>query len=160
MLFKEIVVEEAVIPVLAATKRDDAIAELVDALVAAGTIAPSDRDEYYKKVLARERKGSTGFGHGVAVPHVKSPDIHAVAVAIGISPGGVEFNALDRKPVHSIFLLMSPESDPDVHLHLEAMELIFGHLRNERFRNFLRQANSVEDVRTLLEEADASRPTT
>jgi len=160
MLFREIVVDEAVIPELAATRRDEAIAELVDALVAAGTIDAGDRDGYYKKVIAREKKGSTGFGHGVAVPHVKSPEVHSVAVAIGISREGVDFNALDRRPVHSIFLLLSPESEPDVHLHLEAMELIFGHLRNERFRNFLRQATSVEDVRTLLEEADASRPAT
>lgn len=157
MRFREIVVEKAVIPKLASSKRDEAIAELVDALVAAKTIAKKERDEFLKAVIAREKRGSTGFGHGVAVPHVKSPTVERLAVAIGISPDGVDFNALDRKPVHSIFLLLSPEHRPEE--HLEAMELIFGQLRHERFRNFLRQATTTAAVITLLEEADASRPT-
>ena len=92
----------------------------------------------------------------MAVPHVKSPNVERLSVAIGISADGVEFNALDRKPVHSIFLLLSPEQRPEE--HLEAMELIFGQLRHERFRSFLRQADSVADVLTLIDEADANRP--
>ena len=156
MRFREIVVESAIVPTLASAKRDEAIAELVDALVSAGTIPDGERDAFLKAVIAREKKGSTGFGHGVAVPHVKSPNVERLAVAIGISGEGVEFNALDRKPVHSIFLLLSPEQRPEE--HLEAMELIFGQLRHERFRSFLRQAGSVTDVLTLLDEADASRP--
>jgi mannitol/fructose-specific phosphotransferase system IIA component (Ntr-type) len=156
MRLKEIVVAEAIIPALRSPKRDDAIAELVDALVEAGTIDAGERDAFLKAVIAREKRGSTGFGHGVAVPHVKSGSIERIGVAIGISPEGVEFNALDKKPVHSIFLLLSPEDRPEE--HLEAMELIFGQLRHERFRSFLRQASSVADVLTLLEEADAGRP--
>ncbi len=155
MRFREIVVETAILPSLSADKRDDAIAELVDALVESKTIAKKDRDAFFKAVIAREKKGSTGFGHGVAVPHVKSPKIEKLAVAVGISDVGVEFNALDRKPVHSIFLLLSPEHRPED--HLEAMELIFGQLRHDRFRSFLRQAATVEDVVRLLDEADSNR---
>jgi mannitol/fructose-specific phosphotransferase system IIA component (Ntr-type) len=156
MRFREIVVAAAILPELRASKRDEAIAELVEALVAAGTIDGDDREAFLKAIVAREKRGSTGFGHGVAVPHVKSPQIERIGVAVGISREGVEFNALDRKPVHSIFLLLSPEERPEE--HLEAMELIFGQLRHERFRNFLRQASRVEDILTLLDEADASRP--
>jgi mannitol/fructose-specific phosphotransferase system IIA component (Ntr-type) len=156
MRFREIVVAEAIVPVLRSVKRDEAIAELVDALVAAGTIDAAERDPFLKAIIAREKRGSTGFGHGVAVPHVKSGSVERIGVAVGISRTGVEFNALDKKPVHSIFLLLSPEDRPEE--HLEAMELIFGQLRHERFRSFLRQAASVADVLTLLEEADAGRP--
>jgi PTS system fructose-specific IIA component/PTS system nitrogen regulatory IIA component len=69
---------------------------------------------------------------------------------------GIDFNSLDRQPVHSIFLLLSPEDRPEDHLN--AMEALFGQLGQDRFRRFLRQAKGVDDVVTLLEEADAGAP--
>jgi PTS system nitrogen regulatory IIA component len=153
MKLLEIVVEEAILPNLAATERDEAIAEIVDALVSAGAVSPELRDEFVKAIIKREKRGSTGFGHGVAVPHVKHPAISKMVVAVAISAKGVEFNALDRQPVYYVFLLLSPEDKPED--HLDAMEAIFGNLSQETFRRFLRQAKNVEDVLTLLEEADA-----
>lgn len=153
MKLLEIVVEGAILPDLVATERDDAIAEIVDALVSAGAVSPELRDEFVKAIIKREKRGSTGFGHGVAVPHVKHSAISKMVVAVAISASGVEFNALDRQPVYSIFLLLSPEDKPED--HLDAMEAIFGNLSQETFRRFLRQAKNIEDVLTLLEEADA-----
>ena len=68
MKLREIVVETAVLPTMEATKRDDAINELLDALITAGAVKDEYRESFRKAILARERKGSTGFGHGVAVP--------------------------------------------------------------------------------------------
>ena len=153
MKLLDIVVEDAILPKLNAGERDEAIAEVIDALVAAGAVSPELRDEFVKAIVKREKRGSTGFGHGVAVPHVKHPAITRMVVAIAISPNGVEFNALDKQPVYSIFLLLSPEDKPED--HLDAMEAIFGNLSQETFRRFLRQARDVQDVLTLLEEADA-----
>lgn len=155
MKLRELVVEKAIIPELKATRRDDAIAELIDALVESKSLNADLRDEFVKAVISRERKGSTGFGHGVAVPHVKSSKIDTIAVAIGISGEGIEFNALDKQPVYALFLLLSPEDSPEE--HLDAMEAIFGNLSQEQFRRFLRQASSVEEVVTLLDEADTSQ---
>ncbi|MCZ6735806.1 MAG: PTS sugar transporter subunit IIA [Planctomycetota bacterium] len=149
----DIVVKKAIIPNLAATERDSAIAEAIDALVSAGALSPELRDDFIKAVVKRENRGSTGFGHGVAVPHVKHPAISKMAVAIAVSQSGVEFNALDRQPVYSIFLLLSPEDQPEE--HLDAMEAIFGNLSHETFRRFLRQAETTDEVLTLLNEADA-----
>jgi mannitol/fructose-specific phosphotransferase system IIA component (Ntr-type) len=78
--------------------------------------------------------------------------VKTMAASIGLSDRGVDFNALDKQPVYSIFLLLSPEDRPEEHLH--AMEVIFKNLSKDTFRRFLRQAASVDDVRTLLEEAD------
>jgi PTS system fructose-specific IIA component/PTS system nitrogen regulatory IIA component len=153
MKLSEIVVPNAIITDLAGAERDDAIAEIVKALVDAGALTPELQDEFVKAIIKREKRGSTGFGHGVAVPHVKHAAISKMAVAIGISRSGIEFNALDKQPVYSIFLLLSPEDKPED--HLDAMEAIFGNLSQETFRRFLRQASSVDDVMTLLEEADA-----
>lgn len=153
MKLRDLVVEEAILPKLDAADREGAIGEIVDALVSGGSVSPELRDEFVKSIVRRERRGSTGFGHGVAVPHIKHPAISKMVVAIGISPAGVDFNALDRQPVYSIFLLLSPEDKPED--HLDAMEAIFGNLSHETFRRFLRQAETTDEVLTLLNEADA-----
>lgn len=152
MKLTDIVVADAIITDLKSAQRDDVVAELVDALVAAGVIEAGHRQAVIDSVLAREKKGSTGFGRGVAVPHVKHDSARGLAAAIGLSKSGIDFNALDKEPVYSVFLLLSPTNSPEE--HLQAMEVIFKNLSNEVFRRFLRQANSVEDVTTLLDEAD------
>ena len=153
MKLLEIVVKNGILPSLTAVERNKAIDEIMDALVEAGAVKAELRDEFVKSIIKREKRGSTGFGHGVAVPHVKHPAIDKLTVAIGISQQGVEFNSLDQQPVYSIFLLLSPEDKPED--HLDAMEVIFGNLSQETFRRFLRQATTVEEILTLLEEADA-----
>jgi mannitol/fructose-specific phosphotransferase system IIA component (Ntr-type) len=153
MKLLDIVVKDAIIPNLNSAERDEAVTELIDALVSAGALSQELRDEFISAIIKREKRGSTGFGHGVAVPHVKHSAIHNMAVAIGVSQQGVEFNALDKQPVYCIFLLLSPEDRPED--HLDAMEAIFGNLSQETFRRFLRQARSVDDVITLLEETDS-----
>lgn len=149
----EIVPEGAIVPKLGNAERDAVVGELVDALVKAGAAPAAVRDELVARVLERERKGSTGFGRGVAVPHVKHKAIRKMAAAIGLHPRGLEFAALDRQPVYSVVLLLSPEDRPEE--HLQAMEVIFKNLSKDTFRRFLRQATSVQEVRTLLEEADS-----
>lgn len=153
MKLQDIVVEKGIIPSLNATERNEAITEIIDAIVEAGTVSPDRRDEFIKAIIKRENRGSTGFGHGVAVPHIKHTSIETMSIAIGVSHHGVGFNALDGQPVFAIFLLLSPEDRPEEHLN--AMEAIFGNLSQETFRRFLRQATTVQDVLTLLEEADA-----
>ncbi|MCH7797502.1 MAG: PTS sugar transporter subunit IIA [Planctomycetes bacterium] len=154
MKLLDIVVKKAINPNLVATKRDAAIAEIIDSIVEAGALSPKLRDEFVKAVIRRENRGSTGFGHGVAVPHVKHAAITKMAVAVAVSTSGVDFNALDRQPVYSILLLLSPEDQPEE--HLDAMEAIFGNLSQETFRRFLRQAGTAKEILALLAEADAN----
>lgn len=155
MKLLSIVVKDAVVPKLKASKRDDSIGELLDALVKAGSVPKERRDDFVKAVIKREKRGSTGIGHGVAVPHVKALEVDTVIAAVGLSERGIEFNALDRQPVHSIMLLVSPEEKPEE--HIAAMEAIVGCLGKDQFRRFLRQAKNVDDVMTLLAEADSDR---
>lgn len=153
MKLAELVRDGAVVTPLAARDRDGAVAELIDGLVRAGAAAGAVRDDLIAQVLEREQRGSTGFGKGVAVPHVKHQSVTRMAAAVGLSPTGVDFNALDKQPVYSIFLLLSPVDRPDDHLH--AMEVIFKNLSKDTFRRFLRQADTEQEVRSLMEEADA-----
>ncbi len=155
MKLLDFVLPDALIPELASTERDDVITELVDAIVAAGGIPKKLRDELVKEIIGREKHGSTGFGKGVAVPHVKHDKIDKMVAAIGVSQKGVDFNALDKAPVYSIVLLVSPKDKPDE--HLKAMENIFSNLQKDNFRRFLRQATTAEAIKDLLHEADTQQ---
>lgn len=155
MKLTEIIQSGSIRVPLQSTERDAAISELIDALVDSGA-APSDiRDDLLEKVLERERKHSTGFGRGVAVPHVKHPQIETMAAAVGVSQNGIDFNSLDKQPVYTIFLLLSPQSRPEE--HLQAMEVIFKNLSKDTFRRELRQADDAEKIHTLLDDADNHR---
>ena len=155
MNLREIVVEQAIVPKLGAVDRDGVIDELVSALIEAGAADASSKDALVKKFLDREAKGSTGFGKGVAVPHAKHPSITRMAAAIGLSAEGVDFNAYDRQPVYTVFLLLSPDDKPEE--HLQAMEVIFKNLSKDTFRRFLRQAGTTDAITELLTDADEQR---
>jgi mannitol/fructose-specific phosphotransferase system IIA component (Ntr-type) len=143
---------EATIMELQASDRDGVIEELVMSLDKAGKLGKGKSRDIIREVIKRENEASTGLGKGVAVPHVKHKAVKQVVAAIGQSSAGIDFFALDKQPVYSIILLISPLDDPDK--HLQAMENVFKHLQKERFRKFLRQCRNVEQVEDLLIEAD------
>lgn len=155
MDLRDIVNGDAIVPALESATRDEVIAELVGSLIAAGVAGEDRTDEIMAAILERERKGSTGFGKGVAIPHVKLKGVDTMSAAIGVSADGIDFNALDKQPVYSVFVLISPADDPEQ--HLKAMEVIFKNLSKESFRRFLRQATTKDEVLTLLEDADNDR---
>jgi PTS system nitrogen regulatory IIA component len=81
-----------------------------------------DREFLEQMLLARERLGSTGLGNGIAFPHARNPivlRVPAPSVAVCYLASPVEFEALDGKPVHTLFTLISPSVR--VHLHLLAV---------------------------------------
>ena len=152
MRFEHFVCFEATIPELQAADRDNAIAELVSALVKVGKIPAARGKEIIKAVIKRENEASTGMGKGVAVPHVKHGAVKDVMAAVGHSDPGIDFAALDEQPVYSVILLISPVETPDK--HLQAMEKVFKHLQKEKFRKFLRQCRAPDRLKDLLNEAD------
>ena len=152
MKLSDFFVEESVIPDLEAVDRNGVIRELVASLAAHGAIDQSQTESIERIAIKRENEGSTGFGKGVAVPHVKVDGISKMAATIGRSSAGVDFAALDRAPVYTVVLLVSPKDDPDA--HLAAMEQIFRHLQRDNFRRFLRQSETKEAIIDLIREAD------
>jgi mannitol/fructose-specific phosphotransferase system IIA component (Ntr-type) len=154
MKFSDFVCFEAIIPELQARDRDGVISELVTALDEAGRLGRGNGDKVAKAVIKRENEASTGMGKGIAVPHVKYKAIKDVVAAVGQSSKGVDFAALDKQPVYSVILLVSPADDPDK--HLQAMEKIFKHLQQEKFRRFLRQSQTAAQIEDLLKEADVN----
>jgi mannitol/fructose-specific phosphotransferase system IIA component (Ntr-type) len=151
MKIADFICAKAIIPRLEAVKRDDAIRELVGALEKAGKLAKGSAAEVAKAVIKRENEASTGIGKGVAVPHVRHKAVKKAVAAIGVSATGIDFSALDKQPVYTVILLISPTEGDQ---HLQAMEAVFEHLQNDNFRKFLRQSETVEQIKELLVEAD------
>jgi mannitol/fructose-specific phosphotransferase system IIA component (Ntr-type) len=143
---------EAMVPELQANDRDGVIVELISLLEQAGKLGKARSTEIQKEIIKREKEASTGMGKGVAVPHVKHKAVKNVAAAIGLSRVGIDFSSLDKQPVYSVILLVSPMENPD--LHLQAMESVFKHLQKEKFRKFLRQCHTREQIEDLIQEAD------
>ena len=148
MKLADFVCVEAIIPSLGSCDRDEVIKELVSAVSAAGKIPKTRSKDIAEAVIARENEASTGIGKGVAVPHVKHTSVKNVIAAIGCTKDGVEFSSLDKEPVYTVILLLSPEKDPDK--HLQAMENIFKNLQKDDFRGFLRQAQTSEAIYEVL----------
>jgi nitrogen PTS system EIIA component len=155
MKLSEFIVTEAIVPTLQAEDRDGVLRELVSSLADAGALPKPAVDEVVAALLKREQNGSTGFGKGVAVPHVKHPKVKKMAGTIGRSENGVDFAALDHQPVYSVVLLLSPENQPQQ--HLQAMNIIFSNLQKDMFRRFLRQSTTRQAIQELLEEADQGK---
>ena len=152
MKLSDIVVVGAIIPELQAKTKDEAIGELVEALAQAGAIPAKSVKDVVKAVLAREQQATTGIGKGVALPHAKLKGVTKAMAAIGRSSAGIDFSALDYKPVYSVILLLSNPDKPDE--HLQAMETIFKHVQRDIFRKFLRQSETRDAIVELIHEAD------
>ena len=95
---------------LAGFDKEEVIAELVELLVRAGKVR--DRDAVMTALLEREKKGTTGIGGGVAIPHAKYAGVQGVELAIGVSPKGIEFDAADDALVHLVFLVVGEARNP------------------------------------------------
>jgi mannitol/fructose-specific phosphotransferase system IIA component (Ntr-type) len=155
MKLRDFIIGDSIIAELAASDRDGAIRELVTSLSSAGALPADAVDEVVAALIKREQNGSTGFGKGVAVPHVKHAKVKQMAGTIGRSTGGIDFAALDHQPVYSIVLLLSPENQPQQ--HLQAMNTVFTNLQKDLFRRFLRQSATKQAIVELLDEADAGK---
>ena len=152
MKLSDIMVTDAILGELKGTTRDEVIAELVQALVAADAVPQGDAEAITRAVLAREAQATTGIGKGVSLPHAKLKSVTSPIGTVGQSSGGIDFAALDSKPVYSVILLLSSPDSPDA--HLQAMETIFKHVQRDMFRKFLRQCQTKEAIIELIHEAD------
>ena len=72
----------------------------------------SDAELIVSTLLKREELGSTGIGKGIAIPHCRSLAVDKLEIAVGKTQKPINFNAIDKKPVSLIFLIIAPPQDP------------------------------------------------
>ena len=119
---------------------------LIDEMAA---LLPSvDGDQVLEVVMAREALGSTGIGHGVAIPHGRVPDLTEPLLALARHPKGLDFDAIDGQPVRIVILLLVPEHADRT--HLELLAYLARILQNEQTREAIMHADSAEEISGLL----------
>ena len=131
------------------SSKSEAIDMLVELQVKGGCIA--DKEEYKKGILARESKGSTAVGEGIAIPHAKSEAVKAPSLSAMTVPAGVDYEALDEEPSNLLFMIAAP-NDGDV--HLDVLSRLMTILMDEDFRNNLLNAKSDEEFLNIIDQME------
>ena len=103
-----------------------------------------DADELFRRLIGRERLGSTGIGHGVAIPHCRIDRCEAAVGALITLADPIDFDAIDSQPVDILFAMLVPEDAHDE--HLQTLATLAGALNNPDYRQRLRKATSDEDL--------------
>jgi fructose-specific phosphotransferase system IIA component len=111
------------------------------------------REEILKTILKRESIESTGIGKGIAIPHAKSDNIKDFHIILGISKPGVDFAALDGKPVKIIFLVLSAEKNKVLYIRILAR--LARLLHNQDFRKGLLEQENEEKIVKFISQYES-----
>ncbi|MCI5072069.1 PTS sugar transporter subunit IIA [bacterium] len=113
-----------------------------------------DASELAQALVDRERLSSTAIGAGVAIPHARLKLLKESHVLIAKSAKGVDFDAIDEKPVHLIFCILSPSKATENHLKLLSRVAKF--LHDTSFKEQLIKASDEREVLSALAAKDNS----
>lgn len=153
MRIKDILDTESMIMNLKATNKEDAIKEMADLEVKTGIV--NNEDEFIKSIWSREKESTTGIGGGIAMPHARNKSINKARVLFAKSEKGIDYNALDKKPVHLFFMITAPAGADNT--HLEALAKLSGLLINPDLVEKLKGAKTPKEVIDLFEDAEAKK---
>jgi PTS system nitrogen regulatory IIA component len=142
--------ESLIIFDLKADNKNAVIDELVE-LVATSKMV-NDRDQLLSDVKEREDLVTTGVGYGVAFPHAKTRSVKGIVIAFGRSHAGIDFSAMDHKPVQLFFLIAAPEDA--IGAHLNVMARLSYLMKSEENREKLMKASSPGDVLALIDNVN------
>ena len=136
---------DTVIPLNPGSRRE-ILSQLAAPLIAQGFV--HNPEGYLNKLEDRENMISTAIGDGIAIPHIRNPrenDQGKPHIVLGISKEGLDFQAIDNKPVH-LFFLVHTNSET---VHLRVLSRITGLFKKSTIRDFL-LCQSKRDVESLL----------
>lgn len=133
---------------LTAASKEQCIQKMVEQMVQSGAVM--DAAAYTRAVLEREKKGTTGVGFGVAIPHGKSVGVARPALGFARLAAPVDWQAMDNNPVHMVFLIAVPEEQAG-NEHLQILAALARKLVHAGFRQQLQEAGSPEEVVRVLE---------
>ncbi len=150
MLLTDLISPERIKVPLESREKDDLLRELVEVVIRSDQV--DEPDDVLRAVREREAVLSTGIGHGVAIPHGKSPAMPDLRMAAGVTVDPVDFDALDGQPVRLFFLLVGPESAAGP--HIKALSRISRLVRREDVRQKLLAARDAEEFYQALKEAE------
>lgn len=147
MDLSDLLVIDAILPRLKAGNKKQALQEMA---AKAATLTGRDERDIFETLMQREKLGSTGVGHGVAIPHGKLAGLDRLVGVFALLDRPIDFDSLDGEPVNVMFLLLAPESAGAD--HLKALARIARVLRDEETAAKLRAADDAAAMYTLLTE--------
>ena len=130
------------IPQLKSKTKDAVLKELLDLFVQVKYIR--NRDLVLEMLHQREKLGSTGIGKNVAIPHGRTTATSDVIVAFGRSEQGIDFDAIDKKPVHLFFMVIAPQHD-EGNVYLPILGSLVTVLNLKKNRDKLLKVNTFEE---------------
>ena len=151
MKISDILIKDNIIAELASSEKREVLEAM--SAVLADSVGGINKEVLLEVLLEREKLGSTGIGHGVAIPHGKLANLDSIAVAFARSKKGVDFDSADNKPVHIFFLIVAPESSTVV--HLKVLAAISKLLKDAAFRGRLTSAVDGEEIYSIISEEES-----
>lgn len=153
MKISELLVKERICLELLSKDKSSVIREL--AKLFDNTDVLVDYDKYVAEIEKREEISSTGLEEGIAIPHAKTKYVKKVSLVLGISKKGIDYNSMDGELSNIFFMIAAPEDSNEDHLELLArlMQLLL----DESFKNKLLNAKSVDEVISIIDEAEAKK---
>lgn len=133
---------------LKAQVKDEVIDELVELVNTSNMV--TDKNSLLKDIRERENLVTTGIGYGVAFPHAKTKSVKGIVIAFGRSNKGIDFEAIDHKPVYLFFLIAAPEDA--IGAHLNVMSRLSYLMKSEENRQKLMKATSPGEVLELIDQ--------
>lgn len=130
--------------------KNEVMSELVD--LASSSKLVRNGSELLKDILEREKLVTTGVGYGVAFPHAKSKAVKGIVIAFGRSKRGVDFDSMDKKPVHIFFLIAAPEDA--IGAHLNVMARLSYLMKSEKNRDKLMRIKSPKELLEVLDSVE------
>lgn len=115
----------------------------------------SDEAGFKNAILAREEKGSTAIGMGIAVPHAKSGAVKNAGLTAMTIPAGVDYRALDKNPSKLFFMIAAPDGAADT--HLEVLSKLMTLLMDASFANKLIEAKTPEEFLAIIDEKESAK---
>lgn len=152
MEINDLITIECVVPGLHVTSKKHALQELAKR---AAEITGEPERAIFDVLMERERLGTTGVGHGIAIPHGKLASLDKLYGVFARLEQPIDFNAIDDQPVDLIFLLLAPETAGAD--HLKALARISRMLRDGQVCDKLRETDKAEVLYALLTDASATR---
>ena len=147
----DLISSDAIIPTLRAPSKKQALQELARK---ASDLTGLEAREIFDVLLERERLGTTGVGHGIAIPHGKLAKLDRLYGVFARMETPIDFDAIDDEPVDLLFLLLAPESAGAD--HLKALARVSRLLRDRTVCNKLRGCESRDAIYALFTDATAS----
>ena len=151
MKLHDYLTEDTVLLDLKSREKNELIAEIAMSLRPDPGV--EDYEEFLGSVFAREMGSTTGIGDGVAIPHARTDSVRHFVAAMGVLPEGVDFTAVDGKPVRLVILMGIPT--PEVKAYLRLLAHLSLLLKQRDFMKRVLDARSPREVLDVLVDYEA-----